>query len=77
MSTSETRVEWRVESETTEDDFGADESAARAWLLTCAENPDWEPAVLMRREVTVSTTDWVAEQPTPSPLSENAGRTDR
>lgn len=53
-----TTVEWRVESETLEDEFGNDEKAAREWLARCRANPDWEPVVLRRRTVTVTTSDW-------------------
>jgi hypothetical protein len=58
MSTSETRVEWRVESETLEDEFGTDEGAARRWLAITKQREDWEHSVLMRREVTITTSDW-------------------
>lgn len=51
-------IEWRVESETTEDEFGTDEDGARAWLAECAKRPDWEPVVLMTRTVTTDKTAW-------------------
>lgn len=58
-----TRIEWRVESETTEDEFGTDESAAREWLAWVERQvregvPHWSPAVLMRRTVVVTETAW-------------------
>ena len=52
------RVEWRVETDQTEDDFGTDERGAREWLARCKDNPDWAPAVLMKRTVTVTTSAW-------------------
>lgn len=58
-----THVEWRVESETTEDEFGIDEAGARKWLAEVQQKvrdgePHWEPAVLLRRTVTVTATPW-------------------
>jgi hypothetical protein len=58
-----TRVEWRVESDTTEDEFGTDEAGARQWLAEVQRKvrdgePHWEPAVLMSRTVTVSESPW-------------------
>lgn len=59
----ETRFEWRVESESTEDEFGNNEQQARDWLADINEKvrrgePFWEPAVLRRRTVTTITTEW-------------------
>lgn len=51
-------VEWRVESDSLEDEFDTDERAAREWLAHCKQNPDWEPAVLMKRTVTVERSAW-------------------
>ena len=56
-------VEWRVESETTEDEFGTDEEAAREWLAHCDAMPDWEPVELLCRTVTVTTTPWSVTPP--------------
>lgn len=56
--TLEAQTQWRVESETTEDEFGTDEAAARQWLSECQSRPDWEPSVLMSRTVTTITTPW-------------------
>lgn len=56
---SEVSVQWRVETDTTEDEFGEDERDARAWLARCAANPEWEPATLMRRTVSTVTSEWV------------------
>lgn len=51
-------IEWRVETDQTEDDFGTDEQGARDWLARCQEDPDWLPAVLMTRTVTIDKTTW-------------------
>lgn len=51
-------TEWRVETDQTEDDFGDDEKAARDWLAHCKDHPDWRPAVLLKRTVTVTETEW-------------------
>lgn len=58
-----TRIEWRVESDTTEDEFGSDEAGARAWLAEVQRKvrkgePHWGPAVLMSRTVTVVESPW-------------------
>lgn len=58
MSEQVTTVEWRVETDQTEDEFGTDEQAARDWLARCKDHPDWRPAVLMCRTVTISTGEW-------------------
>lgn len=63
-----TTVEWRVESETTEDEFGTDETGAREWLAEVQRRvrdgvPHWEPAVLMSRTVTVAVTPWTRVTP--------------
>lgn len=58
MSDRDERVEWRVETDQTEDDFGTDEQGARDWLTHCEANPDWLPATLMRRTVVTETSDW-------------------
>lgn len=55
---SEQRVEWRVETDQTEDDFGTDEDGARDWLARCEDNPEWLPAVLMSRTVVTKYSDW-------------------
>jgi hypothetical protein len=60
MNTRTTQTEWRVETDRTEDDFGADEDGAREWLARTEDHPDWLPAVLMRRTVTVETSEWEA-----------------
>lgn len=52
-------VEWRVESDQTEDDFDGNEREAREWLARCKRNPGWLPARLMRREVTTTVGPWV------------------
>lgn len=54
----ESRTEWRVESETLEDEFDTKEDEAREWLERCRLNPDWEPAVLMSRRVLTITEPW-------------------
>lgn len=59
----ETRTEWRVESESLEDEFGEDEARAREWLAITLANPEWEPAVLKRRVVNVTTGPWTEVQP--------------
>lgn len=62
MSTEEheERIEWRVETDQTEDDFGTDEQGARDWLAECEDLPDCEPATLMSRTVTIDATAWEA-----------------
>jgi hypothetical protein len=60
MEEHEEWIEWRVESETTEDEFGTDEEGAREWLARCQDNPEWEPVTLMRRTVTRDATAWEA-----------------
>ena len=76
MTKTETRVEWRVESETLEDEFGTDEVGAREWLAVVQQRvrdrePFWEPAVLMCRTVTTTTSDWTtAPPPNPTPPPE-------
>jgi hypothetical protein len=75
MSETTTRVEWRVESDNLADEFGTDEFGAREWLVEAQckvrdREPFWEPAVLMCRTVTTTTSDWTAAPPTPKPLPE-------
>jgi len=53
-----TTTEWRVESESCEDEFGTDEAAARKWLIRCNTTRGWEPSVLMSRTVTTVSTPW-------------------
>lgn len=52
-------IEWRVETDTTEDEFGTDEQGARDWFARCKANPDWEPPALMRRTVVTESSEWV------------------
>lgn len=51
-------VEWRVETEQTEDDFGTDEDSAREWLARTEDDPDWLPARLLRRTVVHESSAW-------------------
>lgn len=57
------RVEWRVETDQTEDEFGTDEQGAREWLAHCREHPDWMPARLMRRTIITNTSEWETVRP--------------
>ena len=59
MSERDERVEWRVETDQTEDDFGTDEQGARDWLAHCEDHPDWRPAILMSRTVVTEASDWM------------------
>jgi hypothetical protein len=58
FESSEEYVEWRVETEQTEDDFGTDESGARSWFANCKDDPEWAPVVLLRRTVVIYTSEW-------------------
>lgn len=58
MEEHEERTEWRVESESTEDEFGTYEQDARDWVEHCRNNPDWEPVRLLSRVVTTHKTEW-------------------
>jgi hypothetical protein len=52
------QTEWRVETDETEDEFGTDEAGAREWLASCRDNPEWLPAVLLRRTVVTEISKW-------------------
>lgn len=58
LSEASEHVEWRVESETLEDEFGTDEEGARKWLVVCRTKPGWEPVTLMRRTVRTVVGPW-------------------
>lgn len=74
-----TSVQWRVESDTTEDEFGIDEAGAREWLAEVQRKvrdgePHWEPAVLMKRTVTITEGAWeVAPAAAPNPQRSTEG----
>lgn len=50
-------VEWRVETDETEDDFGYNEKGAREWFAR-AKAEGWEGVRLQSRTVTFSATAW-------------------
>lgn len=58
LSEENEHVEWRVESESLEDEFGTDEEGARKWLVVCRTKPGWEPVTLMRRTVRTVVGPW-------------------